>query len=95
MFKDFNWVVILLIFGLIFYYSNKTCYEGYRNSRVYIGSCPIKPNNFLFLNDTDFGSHSIYELGKIIKPNMRNKYLGNYSGAYSGAYQNSYPGYYI
>lgn len=89
MIKDLNWLIILLIFALFFYYSNKNANqylisEGFKDSKVFIGASPIKTHELINLNDMSFASHSIYEVGKINYP----------SSSYSGYYQNYYPGYY-
>lgn len=87
MFKDSYWLIILFIFAIIFYYSNnKNIYEGYKNSNVFMGISPIDKKNNQMINN-NFGSHSIYEVGKI-------KNQKNVSGYYDTYYSDYYPGYY-
>lgn len=93
MINDSCWLMILLIFAIIFYYSNKNnnqnlINEGFRDSKVYFGVTPIKRNNFIHMNNNDFGSHSIYEVGRIEFPN------NIYNGEYPNYYPNYYSGYY-
>ena len=95
--QDLCWLLILLIFAIIFYYSNKNnneylIKEGFRNSRVYLGDSPIKNNDFLYMNNNDFGSHSIYEVGKIEYPN-NNSYQTKYPNYYSSYYADYYSSY--
>ena len=83
MFKNLHWLIILLIFALFFYYSNKTSNqylisEGFKNSKVYLGDSPIKAKDILNLNNINFASTSIYEVGKIDYP-YNNYYQGYYS----------------
>lgn len=90
-------LIILFIFVIILYYSNRNndqylIDEGFGNSKVYIGHNPIKTNRF-FYNNNNFGSNSIYEVGKIEIPNH------NYNEAslphyYSDYYSNYYTDYY-
>jgi hypothetical protein len=75
MFKDLYWLIILLIFALFFYYSNKnnkqySIHEGFKNSKVYLRGSPIKTktNDILNVNEINFASGSIYEVGKIDYP---------------------------
>lgn len=95
MINDSCWLIILFIFAIIFYYSNQNSNqylinEGFRNSKIYLGDSPIKPHDFLNLNDIPFASNSIYEIGRILYPNNNNN---NNRGYYSN-YSNYYPGYY-
>lgn len=97
MINDSCWLIILLIFAIIFYYSNENnnnqylINEGFRNSNVYLGNGPIKTNDFLYMNNDDFGSHSIYEVGIVKKPN--NNYNGDNSNYYSSYYSDYYSSY--
>jgi hypothetical protein len=58
--------------------------EGFKNSKVYIGpqSGSFKINQLINLNDVTFGSHSIYELGKIEYPNSEHNVNKNYYPEY-------------
>lgn len=96
MFKDLYWLIILLIFALIFNYSNKNnsqylINEGFKNSQVYIGNSPIKTNKLLNLNTTNFGADSIYEVGRIDYTRDINQ--PKYQGVYQGVYQDYYSSY--
>ena len=93
MINDSCWLIILFIVAIIFYCSNQNnnqylINEGFRNSKVYLGASPIKTHDLLNLNDMNFASTSIYEVGKI--DYNHNLYNGYYSDYYSGYY----PGYY-
>lgn len=103
MIKDLYWLIILLIFAVFFYYSNKNnnqylISEGFKNSRVYIGPEPglMPANELINLNDIDFASHSIYEVGKINYNNNNNDSNkgGPYQNYYSGYFSNYYDNYY-
>lgn len=87
MIKNLYWLIILLIFVVFFYYSNKNnnISEGFKNSKVYIGPQPksFKINKLINLNDVTFGSHSIYELGKIEYPNSEHNKHNIYQNYYS------------
>lgn len=94
MINDSCWLIILFIVAIIFYCSNQNnnqylINEGFRNSKVYLGASPIKTNDILNLNDMNFASHSIYEVGRIDYPNN-----SAYRGYYQDYYQDYYPGYY-
>ena len=83
-----NLYLILAFIALCFYcYKYHSCsfIEGYRNSKVYIGGCPIHKNSLNFINNNSFSSHSIYETGSIKNP---------YGKSFSGDYPGYYPGYY-
>ena len=58
---------------------------------VYLGNSPIKTNDFFYMNNDDFGSHSIYEVGIVKTPN--NIYKGDYSNYYFDYYSNYYSSY--
>jgi len=103
MFKDLYWLIILLIFALFFYYSNKnsnqylieytsgSINEGFKNSPVYLRYSPIKTNEIININNIPFASTSVYEIGKIDYPEINN--TGYYNGYYKGYYQDYYSGY--
>lgn len=93
MFKDLYWLSILLIFAIIFYYSNKNpnqylISEGFKDSPVYLIDNPIKTNDIINMNNIPFASTSIYEIGKIDYPSS------DYKGYYQNYYPQYYPGYY-
>lgn len=95
MIDDSYWLIILLIFAVIFYFSNQNdnqylINEGFRNSKVYLGASPIKTNDILDLNNMNFASNSTYEVGKIDYPNNRGNFPGYYSGYYAGYYSGDY-----
>ena len=107
MFKDSHWLIILLIFAIIFYYSNKNTNkyliedtfglinEGFKNSRVYLGETPIKAHHIINMNNIPFGSTSLYEIGEIEYPGTIKKgyYNDYYNGYYKDYYQDYYSGY--
>jgi len=60
-----------------------------RDTKVFVGECPFRRSDFLLYDDNDFGSHSIYEVGKISSTiqnhnNYPNNYSSNYANYYSG-----------
>ena len=114
MIEEFIWLMILLIFAMLFFYSNSkisNTIEDYRleknvinnnnleiyrdrkrirDAKVIVGGSPFRKSNFLLYDDNEFGSHSIYEVGKIISVIQNNS---NYPNYYSSNYANNYSGY--
>ena len=93
MIKNLYMYIILALIAIYFYcykYHNCNFTEGYKNAKVYIGESPMPRNNLLFMNDDDFGWHSIYEFGKLGNPAKNSEYKGMYNLSYAGYY----PGYY-
>jgi hypothetical protein len=86
MVKDLYWLIILLILGLLIYYSNKNIplIEGYKSSIVNIGGPNISSKHFLNSNETPFGISNVYEVGKIYNPGTKrnNDNISYYYGYY-------------
>ena len=72
MIKNLYWYIILALIALYFLYSfqNVNYVEGYKNAKVYIGNVPMESKSNFMENDTNFGSHSIFETGQIIRPRL-------------------------
>lgn len=91
-----NLILGLLIIYILFNILNKrNLIEGYRDAKVFIGSNPHSYNNLLFEN-TNFGSHSIYEFGLIENP-FENKIINKnnvYNSSFGNVYGDYYQGYY-
>jgi hypothetical protein len=74
MIDKFNWLIILLIFALFIFYSNSKISNTIEDYRV--EKNVINNNNL----DNEIGSHSIYEVGKIISIiQNHNNYPNNYT----------------
>jgi hypothetical protein len=85
MFKDLHWIIILFIFALIIFYSNKNkpLIENYKNSIVKIGGGEIQAAHFFNSDEFPFGLLSTYEIGRVYNPGTKK---GNYSDTYYGGY---------
>jgi hypothetical protein len=72
MIKNLYWYIILALLAFYFFnnYQNVNYVEGYRNTKVYIGNVPMVSEPNFMENDTNFGSHSIFETGQIIRPRL-------------------------
>lgn len=88
MIKNLYFYIFLGLVALYFFYvqSAYNYVEGYRNAKVFIGKTLDPKNGLIYMNENNFGSHSIYETGIVRKPNINiyaNSYPGNYPGYYS------------
>ena len=94
--KNLYLYLILALIAIYFYcYEFHSCsfVEGYRNTKVYIGESPIPRNQILFMSDKNFGSDSIYEIGKIKNPyevNENNIYNSSFGNVYGSSYSSYY-----
>lgn len=117
MINDSCWLIILVIFALIIFYSNNKIsntiedyrveknvtnnnsnnLENYRDrdrdrkrirdANVFVGECPFRRSDLFFYDDNQFGSHSIYEVGRISPVIIKNDYYPrNYNSDYANYY---------
>ena len=85
MIKNLYFYIFLGLVALYFFYVQSTYnyVEGYINAKVFIGEAPEPRNGLIYMNENNFGSHSIYETGIVRKPTI-----------YANSYPHNYPGYY-
>jgi len=95
MIKNLYLYIILALVAIYFLYSyqNVNYVEGYRNARVYVGESPMPRQGLIFINNDNFGMHSIYEVGTIKMP-YNSQTVSYFDGAYERNYPGYYPGYY-